>query len=535
MSVVCIIAFTALFGRLAVVAAEELQPVPIPADAQRLVYLGKPRWSVSDVFTSRSIAISCTREVRLEVETIVPPIAGLAHKVSTVSSCWGFRLNAVHVAHITLRNVLHACSQTPLHMPGSFMQFKVFCGSSEDEIQAMYAQGASSWCSGGLSWDTLFQAGVKHCDVTISPFGTTLLAIVPNDDPFGSNRKMNCSQTEHAELSLQLISTGVAGVVLAITAPLLATSITFRMSVGGVLSVLLFTLIIAFVFFRCCPCHACRSRSAEHWGSRRASFVQPASKAVPALPPFITQEKPLMHVSQPLQLAPRAVPPCGWAASASRPQPWHQASSPVTIKLCRRFNSRGSTGSLLAALVALGVSATGAVNFWFRFPDIPDLLTSRYFLVYVAVSFLVGMAFAYYFDTADSKLMDILCTGLRIVGGLMVFYSLAQLWELACVALVLLTVAVIFLLPGVGSSFSGPLRLVHGARLLQRHRCCCSRCVAGMTLATVLVYVASHPGGQHICPCRMCSTVYVVIAPLHAASHYCTTHFRFEQPSCYAS
>ena len=131
------------------------------------------------------------------------------------------------------------------------MQFKVFSGGNEDELTSLYNSGASSWCSGPLSWDAIFHAGVKHCDVTISPFGTTLMAVVPAPDPFGTFRPMECSHQEHAELSLQLIGAGLLGVVTFLAAPLLAASIAFRISMGGVVSVLLFSIIVAFMFVRC--------------------------------------------------------------------------------------------------------------------------------------------------------------------------------------------------------------------------------------------------------------------------------------------
>lgn len=94
--------------------------------------------------------------------------------------------------------------------------------------------------------------------------------------------------------------------------------------------------------------------------------------------------------------------------------------------------------SAAAGLTALGVSATGVAKMWFRFPDIPDLVTNRWFLAYVAVSFFIGAAVSYYFDSADSKIMDIISAGLRLVGGSLVFYSLCQIWELGSAAVLLL-------------------------------------------------------------------------------------------------
>ena len=132
------------------------------------------------------------------------------------------------------------------------MQFRVFTAGSEDLLALLYSQRAARWCGAALSWDYLFHSGAKHCDVTISPYGTTLLAIVPLGDPLSSHaRPPNCTLRERSEPSVQLAAAGIAGAALVVTAPLLATSIAFRMSVGGALSVLLFSLIIAFVFLRC--------------------------------------------------------------------------------------------------------------------------------------------------------------------------------------------------------------------------------------------------------------------------------------------
>ena len=138
------------------------------------------------------------------------------------------------------------------------MQFKVFTGASEEELQVMYAQGASAWCYHGLSCDSFFHAGVKECDITISPFGETLIAIVPNG-PAAAARPANCTLSEASELSVQLVAVGAAGALLVATAPALATSIVFRMSVGGTLTVLLFTVIASIVMMRCAyaTAHAC--------------------------------------------------------------------------------------------------------------------------------------------------------------------------------------------------------------------------------------------------------------------------------------
>jgi hypothetical protein len=105
--------------------------------------------------------------------------------------------------------------------------------------------------------------------------------------------------------------------------------------------------------------------------------------------------------------------------------------------------------TLAAVVASISANAVGAYQFWFRFPGIPELLSNRWFLCYLALSFLLGMAVTYYFDNNDGKLIDILCAGLRVLGMAMVFYSFSQLWELAAVAVCLLTLAVAFILPGL--------------------------------------------------------------------------------------
>lgn len=113
---------------------------------------------------------------------------------------------------------------------------------------------------------------------------------------------------------------------------------------------------------------------------------------------------------------------------------------------CRRVKPGNTMMSAAAGLTALGVSATGFAKMWFRFPDIPTLVTNRWFLLYVAVSFFIGAAVSYYFDSADSKIMDIISAALRLVGGSFVFYSLCQIWEVGAAAVLLLLV--IALRPG---------------------------------------------------------------------------------------
>lgn len=115
----------------------------------------------------------------------------------------------------------------------------------------MYANGATSWCSASLAWLSLFQSGRTHCDITISPFGQTIVAIVPERVFLGAEESsFLCSTKEQSECSAQLIGTGIVGLVLVSLAPFLATSLAFRISAGGVLSVLLFSMLVAFFFMR---------------------------------------------------------------------------------------------------------------------------------------------------------------------------------------------------------------------------------------------------------------------------------------------
>lgn len=112
-------------------------------------------------------------------------------------------------------------------------------------------------------------------------------------------------------------------------------------------------------------------------------------------------------------------------------------------QLCRRMKPNNTLLSIAAGLSTLGISATGLLKFWFRFPDTPSLLTNRYVLAYVLFSFLVGAAFWYYWDNADGKIIDILAVGLRLLGLGMVFYSCSQVWELGSVVVAVMVVTVI--------------------------------------------------------------------------------------------
>ena len=132
-----------------------------------------------------------------------------------------------------------------------------------------------SWCSSSLSWDSWFVKGYRKCELTISPFGDTIVTVVPEDAVL-KQKKLSCSQAERSELSLQLLVSGLAGLVLFYTAPHLATSVAFRVSVGGTLSVFLCTLIIAIFFFRSAsqPCPCCCCHSVLDYSSAPAPIIQ---------------------------------------------------------------------------------------------------------------------------------------------------------------------------------------------------------------------------------------------------------------------
>lgn len=141
-----------------------------------------------------------------------------------------------------------------------------------------------------------------------------------------------------------------------------------------------------------------------------------------------------------------------------------QTTAARSSALCRRFTHRGSALNLAAGVTALGASATGFYNVLFRFPDIPDLLHSPWFLGYVAVAFFVGASATYYYcDEHDAKLVDILCAALRIVGALMVLYALSQLWELAVGVTAALCIGVIA--AGRRGGRRGPPLLTDGGAL----------------------------------------------------------------------
>lgn len=193
--------------------------------AEQYSFSGQPRWQVSELLTSRTVSINCTADVRIF------PSARLRTDVTALN--------------VFSRPAMLLCTLR-------FLQFQVYSGRSEDEIDELYRNGARSWCSSSLSWDSWFVKGYRKCEVTISPFGETIVTVVPEDAVL-KQKKLSCSQTERSELSLQLLVSGLAGLVLFYTAPHLATSVAFRVSVGGTLSVFLCTLIIAIFFFRSAP------------------------------------------------------------------------------------------------------------------------------------------------------------------------------------------------------------------------------------------------------------------------------------------
>ena len=134
----------------------------------------------------------------------------------------------------------------------------------------MYDNGATSWCA-SLGWLALFNSGRRHCDITINPYGPTKVAIVRDESHFGGAAGFECSTQERRELSVQLIATGVLGVVLVTLAPYLATSLAFRISAGGLVSVLLFSLLAAIFLMRCA---AAGTLTAEQAALRESDTAQ---------------------------------------------------------------------------------------------------------------------------------------------------------------------------------------------------------------------------------------------------------------------
>lgn len=193
------------------------QQVPaLPPATKEYVLTGHHRWQVSELFMSRTVSLKCSKQV-------------------TQDFAFFFA----------------ACSFLALSNEDIFLQIQVYSGRSADEVQELYDKRAASWCSSALTWDAWFHKGSKHCQITISPFGTTYVAVIPEDETLGfRSAAMQCSLSEQSELSMQLLLSGAAGLFLFFAAPPLARSIAFRISVGGTLSVLLCTLIVALYCFR---------------------------------------------------------------------------------------------------------------------------------------------------------------------------------------------------------------------------------------------------------------------------------------------
>jgi hypothetical protein len=204
------------------------EPEELPKVTRLHEFFGRPRWHLNDIFTNRMVLVECNQEVRL----LECPNT-LTSSAQPPAGCRKVGREFFFIKFIT-------------------MQFKVYTGRSHDEIVTLYGQRASSWCS-TLPWDAWLQGGVKSCDVTISPFGSTMMAIVPQDDIFRArtfSAPLNCTINEHSSTSLQLIFAGLAGAILFFAAPPMAQSIAFRISVGGFLSVLLCSIIVAIFFLR---------------------------------------------------------------------------------------------------------------------------------------------------------------------------------------------------------------------------------------------------------------------------------------------
>lgn len=128
------------------------------------------------------------------------------------------------------------------------LQFNVYSATTQDELELSYETGAKEWC-GGL-FDQVFQTSWKHCVVTVSPFGRTTLAMVPDSPLKLAFKPLNCSVAEKTDLSAPLLMVLAAGLLLFFVAPVFSQSVGFRVSAGGFISVLLSTIVLSFFIFR---------------------------------------------------------------------------------------------------------------------------------------------------------------------------------------------------------------------------------------------------------------------------------------------
>lgn len=156
-----------------------------------------------------------------------------------------------------------AFSEHTVHISNAFtsLQFWVYAASHDEELDLFYSNDAQAWCGLKLNIDAMFNSRVRTCELTLSPFGETSVAVVPADPMAKLNLQVPaaCTFQERSSLSWQLIGTGLVGLMLFYVAPLFAESVTFRISTGGLLSVLLFSIILLFIVLRCvavCCSHA---------------------------------------------------------------------------------------------------------------------------------------------------------------------------------------------------------------------------------------------------------------------------------------
>ena len=134
-----------------------------------------------------------------------------------------------------------------MSIPPMLQDFTVYTGPSMEAVRAAYAAKQSAWCG----FDRAL-GRTAACHASISPYGTTAVAVVKPKGWFGDGgaEAAPCTLRREATFSIYRFLASLLGSYLFWNAPTLASNTAFRLTGGTLGFMALSSAVLLFILYR---------------------------------------------------------------------------------------------------------------------------------------------------------------------------------------------------------------------------------------------------------------------------------------------
>ncbi|KAL3144980.1 hypothetical protein ABBQ32_003484 [Trebouxia sp. C0010 RCD-2024] len=149
--------------------------------------------------------------------------------------------------------------------------FEVFVAQDHEALFQKIIAGDTAWC--GL--ERLISGHRRKCSLSVTPFQTTFVGIVPSQghSHFLSDQ-LKCELKSSEQTSPYLILAGIVGLALFFHAEQLSQSLSFRISTGSLIFMLLAVLVLVFTLARMTPNKKSMAAAFAVFGSSISGLVR---------------------------------------------------------------------------------------------------------------------------------------------------------------------------------------------------------------------------------------------------------------------